>query len=63
MKLIKWKQANPVDQLTSIRGAIDGNFSNWQDGIISPYVFGLRLANYLEEIRLLESFLAGKEAW
>lgn len=62
MKLDHWKQPTPVDQLTSLRGAIEGEISNIDDGV-KPCPCITRCYAYLEEIALLEPFLRGDEKW
>ena len=58
-----WRQKTPVDQLTAIRAAIEGNKSNWRMAIIDEGTFAIRLTEFLNEIAMLEPFLRGDKAW
>jgi hypothetical protein len=58
-----WKQAKPVDQLVAIRAAIEGNLSNFRDGIIDQEKMLKRVNGFLHQIALLEPFLTNPNLW
>ena len=63
MKNPLWKQATPTDQLTVIRGSLEGHVDNWVGSILFDLKFIVVLREHLEQIRKLEPFLKGLEIW
>ncbi len=63
MKRSTWKQPTPIDQLTAIRGALEGNVINFDSGIIRKWEIVDRALKATEEIRELEPFLRGDQPW
>lgn len=59
----KWKQKNPVDQLTAIRDSIQGDLDNFEDGTIHQFIFVSRLWSKLMEIAVLEPYLKNPKRW
>lgn len=62
-KLPKWKQNNPVDQLTVIRASLQGHRFNAVTGTINNERFLEYAKEHLKQIEQLEPFLKNPEKW
>lgn len=60
MKPTHWKQATPQDQFVAILAALEGELSNFQDGITPRETFVARAADKIAQYRLLEPYLRGQ---
>lgn len=63
MKNPLWKQDNAVDQLTTIRGALEGTIYNLEQGIYTPKVFAEKVQPLLQQMAELEPYLSGQQPW
>jgi len=59
----RWKQPTPVDQLVVLRNSLEGEISNYDDGITTHTEMIRRTTEIFEEMRMLEFFLRRPELW
>lgn len=64
VKLNRWKQANPFDQLIVVRSSFEMHLENFVSGIIPTDKFQETAKNHLAEIKKLQDFLMSPpELW
>jgi hypothetical protein len=63
MKLPRWKQKTPFDQLTAIRNGFEGNVINFEDDIISKEQMIQRALEFSKELEALQHYLQNPDQW
>jgi len=59
----QWKQATPQDQLTVILMSLEGNLSNFEEGVIDKNKFVERAKEHISQIKELQPFLSSPNTW
>lgn len=59
----RWKQPTPQMQVVAIRNSVEGDFSNYKEGIISMKEYLKRLYDYGKQMDRLNYFLVQGHWW
>lgn len=63
IKPAHWRQSSPTDQLTAIRMAMEGDHSNFMDGIIEKDKYRLKMDHWFTEMQALDFYLRNPDQW